>query len=192
MHIGLFFGSFNPIHIGHIALANYFVEFTALEQIWFVVSPHNPLKEKKSLLDDYARLNLVELGIQNDNRFRSCDIEFRMPQPSFTVDTLAYLKEKYPMHEFSIIMGSDGLKTFHKWKNFKTITENYKRYVYPRPPETVESIMQHSNVESVDAPQMEISSTFIRSSIQAKKDIRHFLPPEVFDEIDKMGYYRKL
>jgi nicotinate-nucleotide adenylyltransferase len=190
MHIGLFFGSFNPIHIGHMVLANYFIEFTSLDQVWFVVSPHNPLKEKKSLLDDYARLYLVELAIRDDNRFRKCDIEFKMPQPSFTIDTLAYLKEKHPNHKFSIIMGSDGLKNFHKWKNHETIIQNHKRFVYPRPPETLESIRMHKNVEAVDAPQMDISSTFIRKAIANNSDIRHFLPPMVYTEIDKMGYYR--
>jgi nicotinate-nucleotide adenylyltransferase len=189
MKVGLFFGSFNPIHIGHMALANYFVEFTNLAQIWFVVSPHNPLKEKKSLLNDHARLDLVEIAIENDPRFKACDIEFRMPQPSFTIDTLAYLTEKYPDHEFAIIMGSDGLITFNKWKNSEQIIRDFRRYVYPRPPQKMEEIHQHPNVYVVDAPQIEISSTFIRTSIREKKDIRYFLPYRVFQQIDKAGYY---
>lgn len=189
MKVGLFFGSFNPIHIGHMALANYFVEFTDLEQIWFVVSPHNPLKEKKSLLNDYARLDLVEVAIEDDPRFKACDIEFRMPQPSYSIDTLTYLTEKHPDHEFAIIMGSDGLSTFNKWKNSEQIIKDYSRYVYPRPPQKMEEIQQHQNVYVVDAPQIDISSTFIRASIYKKKDIRHFLPYKVFQQIDKAGYY---
>lgn len=189
MKTGLFFGSFNPIHIGHMALSNYIVEFSNLEQIWFVVSPHNPLKEKKTLLDDYARLELVELAIEDDMRFNICDIEFKLPQPSYTIDTLTYLKEKYPLHEFSIIMGSDGLKTFHKWKNQEQIVSNYTRYVYPRYPDNEDEIKQHENIVFVNAPRIEISSTFIRKAILGKKDVRHFLPSKVFQQIDKSGYY---
>lgn len=189
MKTGLFFGSFNPIHIGHMAIANYIAEYTDLEQIWFVVSPHNPLKKKNTLLDDYARLEMVELAIKDDNRFRTCDIEFRMPKPSYTIDTLTYLKEKYPNHEFSLILGSDGLKTFHKWKNADLIIEKYSRYIYPRLTESIEEIKKHKNIKLVKAPQIQISSTFIRQAIADKKDIRHFLPATVFNEIDKKGYY---
>lgn len=189
MKTGLFFGSFNPIHIGHMAIANYFVEFTDLDQLWFVVSPHNPLKEKKSLLDDYARLEMVELAIDHDYRFKSCDIEFKMPKPSYTIDTLSYLKEKYPKNDFVLIMGSDGLSTFNKWKNYEEIIKYFKRYVYLRKPDTLQSISQHRNIFTVDAPEIEISSTFIRNSIKERKNIRHFLPQKVFEYIDSCGYY---
>jgi nicotinate-nucleotide adenylyltransferase len=189
MKIGLYFGSFNPIHIGHMAIANYFIEFTDLDKLWFVVSPHNPLKEKKSLLKDYVRLEMVELAIGDDNRFRSCDIEFRMPKPSYTIDTLTYLKEKYPSHEFVLIMGSDGLETFSKWKNHKEIINNYSRYIYPRTSEHFNNFNEHENVQIVNAPKIEVSSTFIRKSIAEGRDIRHFLPEKVFNFIDKKGYY---
>ena len=133
MKIGLYFGSFNPIHIGHLAIANYMVEFTDLEKVWLVVSPHNPLKQKNSLLSDQHRLQMVRIAIEYDNRFKVSNIEFNLPQPSYTINTLTYLKEKYPENEFVLIMGSDGLATFDKWKNYAELIANYKRYVYPRP-----------------------------------------------------------
>lgn len=191
MKIGLYFGSFNPIHIGHVAIANYFIEFTDLDRLWFVVSPHNPLKEKKTLLNDFVRLEMVELAINKDPRFKSCDIEFKMPQPSYTIDTLTYLKEKYPQHEFILIMGSDGLKTFSKWKNSELIIQKYPRYVYPRLSEHINEIKEHKNIRLVEAPKIEISSTFIRDSIAEGRDIRHFLPSSVYDFIDTNGYYLK-
>jgi nicotinate-nucleotide adenylyltransferase len=188
MKIGLFFGSFNPVHIGHLAIANYLAEFTDLQQLWFVISPQNPLKLKKTLLADHHRRTLLELAIGNDDRFRISDIEFRMPRPSYTIDTLAYLKEKYPGHTFVIIMGSDGLPTFHKWKNFELIEENYLRYVYPRPGYPVDPAL-HRNIQQVEAPMLEISSSFIREAIQQGKDIRYFLPEKVFDYIVEMHLY---
>lgn len=190
MKTGLFFGSFNPIHIGHMAIANYFVEFTDIEQLWFVVSPHNPLKDKKTLLDDYARLELVNLAIEKDTRFRAIDIEFKLPQPSYTIDTLSYLKEKYPGREFILIMGSDGLQTFQKWKNFDTIINNYSRYIYPRYLDENIYLSQHRNIKIVNAPKIDVSSTFIREAIANNHDVRHFLPERVFEAIDKAGYYR--
>lgn len=190
MKTGLFFGSFNPIHIGHVALANYFVEFSDLDELWFVVSPHNPLKEKKTLLNDRARLEMVQEAIGNDNRFRACDIEFKLPQPSYTANTLAYLKEKHPNKEFAIIMGSDGLPTFHKWKSHQHIIDNHTRYVYPRNAKDTENIRPEDNIILVDAPKIEISSTFLRSAIQQNKNICHFLPQGVYKLIDKYGYYR--
>ncbi len=190
MKIGLYFGSFNPIHIGHLAIANYFVEFTDLDQVWFIVSPHNPLKEKKSLLNDFIRLDLVKEAIADDLRFKASDIEFRMPQPSYTIDTLAYLKEKHQDVEFVIIMGSDGLASFHKWKNAEQIIQNYTRYIYPRQPFNENDLSVHKNIHLVKAPQIEISSTFIRQAMAEKKDLRHFLPTAVFHAIDKFGYYK--
>jgi nicotinate-nucleotide adenylyltransferase len=190
MKIGLFFGSFNPVHIGHMAIANYFVEFTDIEQLWFIVSPHNPLKDKKTLLDDDVRLELVNLAIENDPRFKATDIEFKMPQPSYTYDTLAHLEEKYPGNKFIIIMGSDGLRTFHQWKNFEEIVKDYPRYIYPRISENGTDFTQHKNIKVVEAPRIEISSTFIREAIATLHDVRHFLPAKVYDTIQKAGYYK--
>ncbi len=190
MRIGLFFGSFNPVHIGHLAVANYMVEFTDLQQIWFVISPQNPLKKTSSLLEDHKRRTMLEIAIENDDRFRICDIEFRLPKPSYTIDTLIHLKELYPLHEFGLIMGSDGLSTFHKWKNHIVIEQNYNRYVYPRQGFEVRPA-EHSRVIMVDAPRIEISSTFIRNALCANRDIRHFLPDKVFDFITEMHFYEK-
>jgi nicotinate-nucleotide adenylyltransferase len=192
MKIGLFFGSFNPIHFGHMALANYFVEFTDVNQLWFVISPHNPLKKKESLLADHLRLEMVELAIADDSRFRICDIEFRMPQPSYTIDTLAYLTDKYPRHEFVLIMGSDSLPTFHKWKNFELIQSGYTRYIYPRKIDEKIDYSTYPNVNVVEgAPLIEISSSFIRRSIKEKKNVRFFLPEKVATFIDRYNLYKK-
>jgi nicotinate-nucleotide adenylyltransferase len=190
MKIGLFFGSFNPVHIGHLVIANYMAEFTGLEQVWFVISPQNPLKKSSSLLEDHKRRTLLEIATKNDDRFRVCDIEFKLPKPSYTIDTLAHLQELHPNHEFVLIMGSDGLTTFYKWKNHLIIEENYDRYVYPRPGFTM-TAEQHARVTLVDAPQMEISSTFIREALGKKHDIRHFLPPDVYSYISEMHFYEK-
>lgn len=189
--IGLFFGSFNPIHNGHLILANYFAEFTDLQQIWFVVSPHNPLKEKKSLLAQHHRLYMVNLAIEDFPKFKASDIEFHLPQPSYTIHTLAHLKEKYPQHQFHLIMGQDNLSTFHKWKNYELILQNHKIYIYPRLNAEPSSFDNHPNVIFTNAPQIEISSTFIRKAIQEKKDLRYFLHPEVWRYIDEMNFYRK-
>jgi nicotinate-nucleotide adenylyltransferase len=189
-HVGLFFGSFNPIHNGHLMLANYMAEFSDLDEVWFVVSPHNPLKEKKTLLGDRDRLYMVELALEGQDRFHVSDIEFRLPKPSFTVDTLVYLNEKHPKKEFSIIMGSDGLPTFHKWKNFQLLSEKYKRYVYPRPGIESIKLSEHKNITLVDAPQMGISSTFIRKAVKEEKQIDYFLPKKVYDYILEMGFYK--
>lgn len=190
MKIGLFFGSFNPIHIGHMAIANYMVEYTDLDKLWFVVSPHNPLKTKQSLLADYQRLEMVNRAIGDDNRFNASNIEFQLPQPSYTINTLTYLKEKYPMHEFVLIMGSDGLETFTKWKNYEVIIKNYERYVYPRPGTSPELLENIENGKLVNAPNIEISSTFIREAIKNKKDIRYFLPEKVWQYLDEMNFYK--
>jgi len=190
MKIGLFFGSFNPIHIGHMAIANYMAEYTGLDQVWFVVSPHNPLKKKQTLLEDNFRLEMVHLAIGNDPRFRVSDIEFRMPKPSYTSDTLIYLEEKFPMHTFVLILGSDNLASFGKWKNHELLTEKYTRYVYPRHGESKKDLKDCKNVVIVDAPRIEISSSFIRQAIAEGKDVRYFLPPRVYDYIDKMLFYK--
>jgi nicotinate-nucleotide adenylyltransferase len=189
MKVGLFFGSFNPVHIGHMAIANYMVEFTDLQQLWFIISPHNPLKPKQSLLADYHRRTLMEIAVNNDPRYRVSDIEFSMPQPSYTIDTLAWLKEKYPGTAFVILMGSDGLPTFNKWKNYRLIEEEYQRYIYPRPGFPVNA-SEYKNSMQVNAPLMEISSSFIREAIGNGKNMRNFLPPKVYDYIEEMHFYK--
>lgn len=191
MITGLYFGSFNPIHIGHMAIASFMVEFSKLEQLWFVVSPQNPLKEKKSLLQDYHRLEMVRLAIEDDERFRASDIEFRLPTPSYTIDTLAYLEEKYPDREFQLVMGSDGLRTFHKWKHADLIVQKYHRLIYPRPGVDKDSIASLSNSTLVDAPMMEISSSFIRKAIKAGKDVRHLVPARAYTYMREMHFYEK-
>lgn len=190
MKVGLYFGTYNPIHIGHMAIANYMVEFTEIQQLWFVVSPQNPFKNKKHLLDDFQRLELVNRAIENDDRFRACDIEFRLPRPSYTIDTLTYLKEKYPRHEFYLIMGSDNLEHFHKWKNHEMILNHYQLLVYPRPGFQPENIQPHPNIHLVEAPLMEISASFIRESIAAGKNIRFFVPPKAWQYLEELNFYR--
>ncbi len=188
---GLFFGSFNPIHIGHMAIANYMLEFSDIDQLWFVISPQNPLKAKLTLLADYHRLELARKAVDDDDRFRISDIEFSMPKPSYTIDTLAYLSEKYPDNEFYLIMGADGLKTFHHWKNSQLIKEKYHRLVYPRPGISSEEISAHVNITLMEAPKIEISSSFIRKSIREEKDIRYFLPERTYQYIKEMHFYEK-
>ncbi|MES2591386.1 MAG: nicotinate (nicotinamide) nucleotide adenylyltransferase [Bacteroidota bacterium] len=191
MKIGLFFGSFNPIHVGHMVLANYMLEFTDLEGIWFVVSPHNPLKKKNSLLDEKQRLHMVNLAIGDNPKLRSSNIEFSLPQPSYTIITLTYLKEKYPQHEFALIMGADNLESFHKWKNYEEILKHYQLYVYPRPDNKGSSLESHPQVKLVNAPLMELSSTSIRKAILEKKDVRYYMPEAVGRYIQEMHFYEK-
>jgi nicotinate-nucleotide adenylyltransferase len=190
MHIGLFFGSFNPVHIGHMALANYMLSFTNMQEVWLVVSPQNPLKSKTGLLDQNHRQFLVDLAIDNAVGLRSSNIEFKLPQPSYTINTLVHLQEKYPQHQFSLIMGQDNLQTFSKWKNYEAILKNYHIFVYPRPQTQASEFDSHPNVHLTEAPLMEISSTFIRNAIRNKKDVRFFLPPKVWEEIDAMAFFR--
>lgn len=189
--IGLFFGSFNPIHIGHLAIANYIIEFSDIEQLWFIVSPQNPLKQKKTLLEDYHRLELTRLAVDDDDRFYVSDIEFNMPKPSFTIDTLAYLSEKFPGREFQLVMGADGLRTFSKWKNAELLEEKYHRLVYPRPGISDEVYRSHKNITVIDAPIMEISSSFIREAIRLGKDVKYFLPDATYRYIREMHFYEK-
>jgi len=191
MKIGLFFGSFNPIHMGHMVLANYLVEYTDLDKIWFVVSPQNPFKNKETLLDEKQRLYMVKLAIENDNRFKASDIEFKLTQPSYTINTLVHLKEKFPKNEFALIMGADNLETFHKWKNYETILKKHDIYVYPRPNSTGGDLKDHPKVKITTAPLIEISSTAIRNAIKEKKDMRHFVPASVWEYLTEMHFYRK-
>lgn len=188
---GLFFGSFNPIHNGHLMIANYLVEFTDLEQIWFVVSPQNPLKEKASLAPDYDRLEMVRRAVDDDPRFRVSDIEMHLPRPSYTIHTLTYLSEKYPERQFVLIVGGDNLQYFHKWKNPEQILEQYLLYVYARPGFSGGEYAGHPSVTLVEAPLIEISSSFIREALRAGHDVRYFLPPPVYQYIMKEGLYLK-
>ncbi len=191
MITGLYFGSFNPVHIGHLAIANFMVEFSELEQLWFVVSPQNPLKERKSLLKDYHRLEMVRQAVEDDDRFRASDIEFKLPTPSYTIDTLTYLEELNPGREFQLVMGADGLRTFHKWKHAELIVEKYHRLIYPRPGTDIEMASRLPNATLVDAPMMEISSSFIRQAIKDGKDVRHLVPAKAYTYMREMHFYEK-
>ena len=193
MKIGLYFGTFNPIHVGHLIIANHLAEHSDLEQIWMVVTPHNPLKQKNTLLDDYQRLHLVRLATEDYPKIKPSDIEFKLPQPNYTVNTLAHLMEKYPPHEFSLIMGEDNLKSFHKWKNYEYILQHHDIYIYPRVSEEADNITlkNHPRIHLIDAPIVEISSTFIRESIKNKKNVQPLLPHNVWEYVDHNNFYRK-
>lgn len=193
MKIGLYFGTFNPIHVGHMIIANHMAEFSGLEQIWMVVTPHNPLKKKETLLSDLRRLRLVRLATEDYPKIKPSDIEFKLPQPNYTVHTLAHLQEEFPQHEFSLIMGEDNLRSFHKWKNYDTILQNHDIYVYPRigdEPENQE-FKNHPKVHLIAAPVVEISSTFIREGIKNKKNVMPLLPSKVWEYIDHNNFYKK-
>jgi nicotinate-nucleotide adenylyltransferase len=197
LKVGLYFGSFNPIHIGHIAIAGYMLEFTGIDEIWFVISPHNPLKKKETLLDDYQRLHLTNLAIGKNDRMRAMDIEFKMPVPSYTIDTLAYLEDKYPNHRFSLVMGDDNLYTLHKWKNGLELVKKCPILVYPRPDSKkpseplLERILSAADIRFVKAPMMEISGTFIRNGIKKGKNMSYFMPAPVWKYIEEMHFYEK-
>jgi len=191
MKIGLYFGSFNPIHIGHLAIANYMAEYSDLDQIWFVVSPQNPFKQKSSLLSDYHRLELVNRSIENYTKLKASNIEFGLPKPSYTIDTLTYLKEKFPANEFSLIVGSDNLKSFSKWKNYELILQSHDLYVYPRPGFKDEEVQLEGNIHLINAPLMEISSSFIREAIKNKKEIPYFMPEAAYRYLKEMHFYKK-
>ena len=203
MKIGLYFGTFNPIHVGHLIIANYLAEYSDLEQIWMVVTPHSPLKKKETLLDDYHRLHLVRLATEDYPKIKPSDFEFKLPQPNYTVNTLAHLQDKFPTYEFSLIMGNDNLKSLHKWKNHDIILKNHDIYVYPRyetksgTGEAVsfeaESQMfeNHPKIHLIAAPIVEISSTFIRENIKNKKNVQPLLPSKVWEYIDHNNFYKK-
>ena len=188
---GLFFGSFNPIHVGHTIVAGFMREFTDLDQVWFVVSPQNPLKDKDSLLADHHRLMLVKTAIEDDPGFGVTDIEFKMPRPSYTIDTLTWLSEKYPDREFVLVAGSDILDSFHRWKNYQVLLEFYSVYIYKRPGYNSKAFDDHSSIRFFDAPLMDISSSFIRKAIAAGKDVRYMLLPGVWDYIKEMHFYAR-
>lgn len=190
--IGLYFGTFNPIHIGHLAIANHMVEHSSLDELWLVVTPHNPFKEKKSLLADHHRYQMVQIAVEDYPKLKASNIEFGMAQPNYTVNTLIYLNEKYPKHQFNLIMGEDNLQYLHKWKNYEEILHNNKIYVYPRVYSNKEEakLINHDQVNKVKAPIMEISSTFIRNAIKKRKNIKPLCPCKVWKYIDEMNFYR--
>jgi len=192
MRVGLFFGSFNPVHIGHMIIANHFAEFTDLDEIWLVVTPHNPIKKKHSLLADHHRYRMVEEATEDFPKLKPSNIEFKLKQPNYTIHTLVHLGEKYPQHQFNLIMGQDNLNSFHKWKNSEVILENHEIYVYPRVTEIVNKhqLAEHSNVHFVDAPIVEISSTFIRQAVKEKKNVKVLLPYRTWKYMDEMNFYR--
>jgi nicotinate-nucleotide adenylyltransferase len=189
MKIGLFFGSFNPIHVGHLIIAEHMATRTELEQVWMVVSPQNPLKPKNTLANDYDRLHLVQLAIENNPNLRASNIEFSLPKPSYTVDTLAYLMDKYPEHKFCLIMGSDNLETLHKWKNYEVILNNYPIYVYSRLGSDIPDFTKQYDIHVAQAPMLHISATYIRKSIQNGQSIRYLVPMPVFEYLRDFPIY---
>ncbi len=192
MNIGLYFGTFNPIHVGHMIIANHIVEFSDLDEVWFVVTPHNPFKKKSTLLEDNHRLQMVRIATEDFPKLKPSNIEFNLPQPNYTVNTLTHLYEKYPQHDFSLIMGEDNLQSFHKWKNYETILKNHQLYVYPRiyKNHAKSKFHDHQKVQFVNAPIVEISSTFIRKSIKEGKNITPLLPKLVWIYLDEMNFYK--
>lgn len=192
MKVGLYFGTFNPIHVGHLIIANHMVEFSDLDEVWFVVTPQSPHKKKQSLLDNHHRYELVYIAVEDYPKLRPSNIEFNLPQPNYTVHTLAHISEKYPNKEFSLIMGEDNLKTFHKWKNFETIVEHHNIYVYPRigGGKVKNQFRDHPKVHRIDAPVIQISATHIRDSIKQQKNVQALLPKEVWKYLDEMNFYR--
>jgi nicotinate-nucleotide adenylyltransferase len=202
MKVGLYFGTFNPIHVGHLVIANYMTDYTELDQVWLVVSPQNPLKNKASLLPDFHRLAIVKAAIDDNPKLRASDIEFKLPKPSYTATTLTYLQEKHPTYEFSLIMGEDNLRSLHKWFNHEIILQNYHFYVYPRVLTDQEE--QELDTDGLDnlfrnlpnvhickeAPVMKVSASFIRNAIKEGKDVRYLLTEPVRKYIDEMNFYR--
>ena len=188
MKIGLYFGSFNPIHIGHLIIAQAVLEHARLDEVWFIVSPQNPFKKNKNLLHEFDRYDMVKLAIEDNNRFKVSDVEFNMPKPSYTIDTLIYLKEKHPGHQFKLIIGGDNLPAFSKWKNSSKIREDFGLIVYPRPSWDHKKLPDHKNIKFIDAPMLDISATFIRKCISENKSIQYLVPAKTAQFI----YDRKL
>ncbi|HFA48553.1 MAG TPA: nicotinate-nucleotide adenylyltransferase [Bacteroidetes bacterium] len=190
MKIGLFFGSFNPVHIGHMIIANYMATHTDLDRVWMVVSPQNPLKRKAGLAKDYDRLHLVQLAIGDNILLHASNIEFGLPKPSYTIDTLAYLNEKHPGKEFVLIMGGDNLATLHKWKNYELILRDYHIYLYKRPKVELGKLENHPHVHHFSAPLLDISATYIRQCIKEGKSVQYLVPEGVFEYLEGSSVYR--
>lgn len=192
-NIGLYFGTFNPIHIGHLIIANHLVENSDLDEIWMVVTPHNPFKKKSSLLDNHHRLEMVYLATEEYEKIEPSDIEFNLPQPNYTINTLVHISEKHPNYKFSLIMGEDNLKSLHKWKNYEVILEDYDIYVYPRVSHGVveNQFKDHKKIHRVEAPIVQISSTMIRNAINEGKNCKPLLSDKVWKYIDEMNFYKK-
>ena len=199
MKIGLFFGTYNPIHVGHLIIANYMVQYTDLDKVWMVVSPQNPLKKRETLLEDFHRINMVREAIDQNPLLWACDVEFNLEKPSYTVNTLVHLQEQYPDHEFTLIMGEDNLRTFHKWRNFQYILDYHSIIVYPRvyTEQEQEQLARkenrfegHPKIQVVPAPVLKVSSSLIRRMIGQGKDPRYLLTPEVYRYVDEMNFYR--
>ncbi len=190
MKVGLYFGSYNPIHSGHLIIANFLLNETNLEKIWFIVSPQNPFKKNNSLLNEYDRLHLVRLAIQDDIRMKASDVEFNLPKPSYTSNTLINLSEKYPDDSFTIVMGSDSFQNINKWKNFESIIKNYPICVYKRPGFEIKETYG-ADITLMNSPLLEISATLIRDYIKNKKSIRYLVPENVREEIESRQLYKK-
>jgi nicotinate-nucleotide adenylyltransferase len=187
--IGLFFGSFNPIHMGHLIIANLMAETTDLNKVWFVVSPHNPFKASKGLLHEFDRYDMVRAAIFDNYKLEVSDIEFHLPKPSYTIHTLVHLKEKHPEKEFKVIMGDDNLVNFTKWKNYQQILKDYGLYIYQRPNTQLSELKTHPNVKCIEAPMLDISATFIRACIKKKQSVRYLVPDVVEERIRAKGFY---
>lgn len=188
--IGLYSGSFNPIHHGHVMLANYLVEFSDLDELWFVVTPQNPLKQKDELLDDDERLKMVQLAVGDDPRFRVSDIEMHLPRPSYTINTLTALSKQRPDCQFVFICGMDSLQNLHRWREYQKILDNYKLLVFPREGYDGGELVHHSSVTVLETPILEISSTFIRQCVKEGRDVRHFMPEKAFNYLNDKGFYK--
>ena len=190
-HIGLYFGTFNPIHVGHLIIANAMLEHTDMDEVWFVVSPHNPFKDRQSLLADHHRLQLVRAAIDDNYRLRACDVEFSLPKPSYTAVTLARLSELYPDKRFSLIMGSDNLENLSRWRNYEYIVAHHNIYVYPRPGHPIGNWAECATVHCVDLPTMSISSSYVRQQIAERKSVQYLLTEPVWKYVTEMHFYER-
>lgn len=190
MKVGLFFGTFNPIHVGHLIIANYMAEITDLDQVWFVISPQNPLKKKKHILDEHARLELINLAIEGNDQLRVSDVEFDMSRPSYSIDTLGKLSELHPDHEFVLIMGSDNLSQLPEWRDYKKILDQYQVYVYKRQGYKNHPLLKDPNVKSFNVLLLQISSSYIRRALKEGRTVKFFLPDRVYEHIQKKGHYK--
>lgn len=187
MKIGLYSGSFNPVHHGHVMLANYLVEFSDLDELWFVVSPQNPLKKREDLMKDEDRLKMVELALEGDSRLKVSDIEMSLPLPSYTINTLRALSERYPHDQFVFICGMDSLQGMYRWREYQSILDNYELLVFPRKGYDGGELIHHRHVKVLETPVIEVSSTFIRNSMKAGKDVRHFMPEKAYQYLISSG-----